>query len=97
MPPRRLPILSLSVGGGEENKDKEEYLLGAGTLDLQLTGGGALDLQLTGRGSVPWICSGRGCDEERKNIDDEEQGVYAALQGKEENTSFIFFFISFDD
>ena len=41
--------------------------------------------------------SGRGCDEGRKNINDEEQGVCAALQGKEENTSFIFFFISFDD
>jgi len=54
LPPRRLPILSLSISGGgdEGNKDKEEYLLWVGTLDLQLTGADALDLQLTEAGAL---------------------------------------------
>ncbi|AQK76491.1 uncharacterized protein LOC100281320 [Zea mays] len=58
VPPRRTPLLSLSVGEEEEDEgeDEEEYLLGAGALDLQLTGPGG--------GSN----SSGGYDDERKNI-----------------------------
>jgi hypothetical protein len=38
LPPRR-PLLSLSVGGGDEEEEGEDYLLGG--LDLQLMGAGS--------------------------------------------------------